>query len=340
MAQPPSATGWTTLVDRIVHRGDRFGRPLWYAWPRRTLALARLPASPVAPAMPLDLDRRTPRSAGTVAGTESVEHAGVSYRAFATHDDAVACVELQGEIWGSEFDRVPASLIKVAAAIGGLAIGAFDASGTLVGFVFSLAGMRDGQPIHWSHMLGVREDVRGMGVGRHLKELQRQEIARRGIARVLWTFDPLQARNAHLNFNRLGVRVVDYVENMYGITASPLHHGLATDRLVVMMPTTLGNGTARPAWHENGTVPVLTPFPRPGDILVDLDDTPVPAVLIEIPYDLQDIIARAPDVAGTWRQATRSSFLRAIKHQYDVVGLKRDLTTNRAFYELVASNAD
>ena len=291
--------------------------------------------------MPLDLDRRTPRSAGTVPGIESVEHSGLTYRAFATHDDAVACVALQGEVWGSAFDRVPASLIKVVASIGGLAIGAFDASGALVGFVFSLAGMRDGQPIHWSHMLAVREDVRGMGVGRHLKELQREELARRGVSRVLWTFDPLQARNAHLNFNRLGVRVIDYVENMYGITASPLHHGLDTDRLVVMMPTTLGNGNARPTWRENGAaVPILTPFPRPGDITIDLDDTPVPAVLIEIPYDLQDIIARAPDVAGTWRQATRASFRRAIEHQYDVVGLKRDLTTNRAFYELVVSNAD
>jgi predicted GNAT superfamily acetyltransferase len=291
--------------------------------------------------MPLDLDRSpTPRSAGSVAGPEPVELGGITYRAFSSNEDGLACVELQGEIWGSAFDRVPASLIKVAANIGGLAIGAFDASGTLVGFVFSLAGMRDGQPIHWSHMLGVREDVRGMGVGRHLKELQRAEIARRGIQRVLWTFDPLQARNAHLNLNRLGVRIVDYVENMYGITASPLHHGLATDRLVVMMPTTLGNEDDRPAWHENGAVPVLTPFPRPGDITIDLDDTPVPAVLIEIPSDLQDIIARAPDVAGTWRRATRDSFLRAIKHSYDVVGLKRDLTTNRAFYELVVSNAD
>jgi predicted GNAT superfamily acetyltransferase len=286
--------------------------------------------------MPLDLDRsRAPRSAGT-AGHESVEHAGITYRAFATAEDAAACVQLQGEIWGSAFDRVPASLLKIAASIGGLSIGAFDASGTLVGFVFSLAGVRDGEPIHWSHMLGVREDVRGMGVGRHLKELQREEVARRGVARVLWTFDPLQARNAHLNFNRLGVRVIDYVENMYGITASPLHHGLDTDRLVVMMPTTSPNGTARPGWRENGATPILTPFPRSGDITVDLDDTVVPAVLIEIPSDLQDIIARAPDVAGTWRHATRASFLRAIEHRYEVVGLKRDLTTNRAFYALVA----
>ena len=57
-------------------------------------------------------------------------------------------------------------------------------------------------------LTGVREAVRGAGVGRHLKEMQRSVLARRGIKRVLWTFDPLQARNAHLNFNRLGVSLL------------------------------------------------------------------------------------------------------------------------------------
>jgi predicted GNAT superfamily acetyltransferase len=73
---------------------------------------------------------------------------------------------------------------------------------------------------------------------------------------------------------------------------------------------------------------------------VDIDDTSVPAVLIEIPADLQRLIAGAPDVAGTWRLATRASFLRAIRRGYQVVGLRRDLTTDRAFYTLVASSAD
>src|SRR5678815_3818175 len=105
-----------------------------------------------------------------------------------------------------------------------------------------------------------------MGVGRHLKEMQRAIVARRGIARLLWTFDPLQARNAHLNFNRLGVRLLDYVENMYGITQSPLHAGLATDRLVVML-TAKGAAAERPKLNgANGALPVLTPFPRAGDI--------------------------------------------------------------------------
>ena len=154
--------------------------------------------------MPLDL-----HDGSRVSGSANPDHdaqvevlSGLTYRPLTTPEDAAACFQLQGEIWGSAFDRVPASLMRVATGIGGLAIGAFDDSGSLVGFVFSLAGLHNGEPIHWSHMLGVREAVRGAGVGRHLKEMQRSVLARRGIKRVLWTFDPLQARNAHLNFNR------------------------------------------------------------------------------------------------------------------------------------------
>ena len=294
--------------------------------------------------MPLDLDdpSRTAGFADSHARVEVETHSGLTYRPLVTPEDAAACFELQGEIWGTVFDRVPASLLRVTTKIGGLAIGAFDDSGSLVGFVYGLAGLRDGQPIHWSHMLGVREAARGMGVGRHLKEMQRAILARRGISRVLWTFDPLQARNAHLNFNRLGVSLVDYVENMYGITASPLHLGLATDRLIVMLPTT-GAVAARTSRNGpiagSGSVPVLTPFPRVGDIQVDLDDTTVPHVLIEIPADLHQVITTTPDLAGTWRLATRGNFQRALRRGYEVTGLRRDLTTNRAFYTLVASSS-
>src|SRR5437879_12740340 len=47
-----------------------------------------------------------------------------------------------------------------------------------------------------------------------------------------WTFDPLEMLNAHFNLNRLGAICRRYLPNLYGITTSPLHRGLATDRLV------------------------------------------------------------------------------------------------------------
>ena len=114
--------------------------------------------------MPLAFDDRSPESgAAAAAGTAGALNAGgLTYRAFETPEDAVACVALQAEIWGGAFaDQVPASLLRVATSIGGLAIGAFDARGDMIGFVFRLAGLRDGEPIHWSHMLAVRESARG-----------------------------------------------------------------------------------------------------------------------------------------------------------------------------------
>ena len=299
--------------------------------------------------MPLDLHDPSRASDSHDPGDGTTHHAGLTYRAFASPEDADACVALQAEVWGTAFDHVPASLLRVVTKIGGLAIGAFDASGRLVGFVFSLAGTYDGEPIQWSHMLGVREDARGLGVGRHLKELQQAAAARAGVRRVLWTFDPLQARNAHLNFNRLGVQLIEYVENMYGITASPLHLGLATDRLIVMLPTapvptqrpasnglngTNGTNGAGGANGANGTLPVLTPFPHDGDVVIDLESTAAPAALIEIPSDLQQVMATTPEVAGLWRSATRASFLHAIRRGYAVTGLRRDVAANRTFYTL------
>jgi predicted GNAT superfamily acetyltransferase len=108
-----------------------------------------------------------------------------------------------------------------------------------------------------------------------------------------------------------------------------------------MLPTTgvvAGRAASNGAGAADGLVPVLTPFPRTGDIQVDLDDTAVPTVLIEIPADLQQVIAATPDVAGTWRLATRASFQSALRRGYRVTGLRRDLTTNRAFYTLAGSS--
>jgi Uncharacterized conserved protein len=159
--------------------------------------------------------------------------ADITVRSITGRAECQACVALQSEIWGRE-DAVPASVLQVASHVGGIVAGAFAPDGELVGFVFGLPALIGGTIVHWSHALGVRDSARNAGVGRLLKEYQRTELARRGVDRMYWTYDPLVAKNAHLNLNLLGARVVEYVRDMYGTTASPLHNGLATDRLVVV----------------------------------------------------------------------------------------------------------
>ena len=261
----------------------------------------------------------------------SRDDAAIDIRRLETLEDFQACVELQIDVWGAEFsDIVPASILQVSSHIGGLLAGAFS-DGRLIGFVFGLTGVKGSEVVHWSHMLGVRAQAREMGVGRALKEYQREELARRGIVREFWTFDPLQARNAHLNVNRLGVRVIDYAVNMYGTTGSPLHLGIATDRFIVELDTTKpprSTPTSAPARPTR--LPIYTPAPRNGDLIAD-GDRPA-AALIEIPWDIQNGRRLTRDEMLKWRMATRTYFQWAFLHGYRVTSLHRDRDAERAFY--------
>jgi predicted GNAT superfamily acetyltransferase len=153
-------------------------------------------------------------------------------RSCETLEDFHACVALQREIWGEQDLEVePATMFVVASHTGGQVLGAFSGE-RLVGYTLAVAGLRNGAPYLHSHMTGVHADYRDRGVGRMLKLFQREEALGRDIRLIEWTFDPLEMRNAHFNLNRLGAITRRYLPNLYGITTSPLHRGLATDRLV------------------------------------------------------------------------------------------------------------
>jgi predicted GNAT superfamily acetyltransferase len=146
------------------------------------------------------------------------------------------CVALQREIWGEDDLEVePATLFVVAEETGGQVLGAFDGE-RLVGYTLALVGFRDGTMFLHSHMTGVLAEYRDRGVGRALKLFQREEALERGIRLIVWTFDPLENRNAHFNLNRLGAIARKYLPNLYGTTTSPLHLGLPTDRLLAEWP--------------------------------------------------------------------------------------------------------
>jgi predicted GNAT superfamily acetyltransferase len=167
----------------------------------------------------------------------------IEIRPCAGFDELEACVQLQIETWGYDAgDVIPRKTFKVAQAIGGQVMGAFDtelegaSAETLVGFVFSLPGMKTGEggvrPYLHSHMLAVKATCRNRGLGRQLKLAQRVEALSRGIRYMEWTFDPLEIKNAFLNIHRLGAIVSSYRVDFYGVSSSRLQAGLPTDRLV------------------------------------------------------------------------------------------------------------
>jgi predicted GNAT superfamily acetyltransferase len=158
---------------------------------------------------------------------------GIVVRKCTTLPEFEACVTLQRDVWGEEdLEIEPVTGFLVASETGGQVLGAYDGD-RLVGYTLGVVGYRDGVVFIHSHHTGVHHDYRDRGVGRKLKLFQRDEALSRDIRYVQWTFDPLELRNAHFNLNRLGGISRQYKPNLYGITSSPLHHGLATDRLLV-----------------------------------------------------------------------------------------------------------
>jgi predicted GNAT superfamily acetyltransferase len=143
------------------------------------------------------------------------------------------CVELTREVWhDTDLETEPYVTFVIAHHTGGQVLGAFDGD-LMVGFTKAFAGLRDHTPYLHSHMAAVLPAYRDRHIGRKLKLAQREDALRRGLRRIEWTFDPLETKNAHFNINRLGAIARTYIPNFYGITSSPLHRGLPTDRLLV-----------------------------------------------------------------------------------------------------------
>lgn len=156
--------------------------------------------------------------------------AGIEVRLCHTLAEYEDCLRLEQITWGTGI-LVPTAIFVVAQETGGQIIGAFDKK-EMIGFTMALAAIHEGRPSLHSHMTAVLEPYRDKGVGRALKLFQRQEALSRGIHLVEWTYDPLELKNARFNIMRLGAIIRRQIPNCYGITDSPLHKGMPTDRLV------------------------------------------------------------------------------------------------------------
>lgn len=265
-----------------------------------------------------------------------------------THEEFLACVALQLETWGSGFtEAVPATILKISQRLGGVTAGGFAGDGTLLGFVFGITGIERGEIVHWSDMLAVRSEAQSHGLGRRLKEFQRDAARASGATRMSWTYDPLVARNAHFNLNRLGVSIAEYVPDMYGAdTGSALHSGVGTDRFIVdwpIVPADMGAAAARRdaashAW-ELCTAPILNPRTAEGrDVdLSEFTGRLLPKVRVEIPSDIFRVQEQSPARAAHWRAATRLALQWALANGYIVERFDHDGEAARGFYVLALS---
>lgn len=255
----------------------------------------------------------------------------IRIRDLKTIDDFRRVVDLEHAVWGytDSADTVTVPVFIFTVKRGATLIGAFDADDRMVGFAYAVVGMKDGRPMLWSHMTGVLPDYRG-GLGYRLKLEQRARALAQGYELIEWTFDPMQAMNAHLNFAKLGGVVEEYAENFYGESTSALHRGTPTDRLVVSwrigephvvrrLEQTSG---LQARSHEVGEAPVANVTAIDGEwrVVKSLDLSVVERrVWIEIPTGFTQMQQQAPERALQWRLHVRQMFQAYFSRGYRAV---------------------
>jgi len=257
------------------------------------------------------------------------------------------CLVIQQQTWHfDDLDIVPLHVLVTAAHTGGLVLGAW-VQDQLVGFVQSFVALTsEGMPYHHSHMAAILPEYRSLGIGFALKQEQARRVAQQDIPLIAWTFDPLETRNAHFNFNRLGVIAYTYLVNHYGILEDGLNSGLESDRFEVKQ------------WLTSARVQncLLNPFqkqdpahPQANHCLADWqhdlplppEDVPallLPETLIEVPADFQQIKQVDMGLAQAWRLYFRHACQKAFADGFAVVALhhlppiKAGASADRTFY--------
>jgi predicted GNAT superfamily acetyltransferase len=264
----------------------------------------------------------------------------ITIRDLRTFEDLKQVETVEREVWAlSDLDLMPLTLSVATREAGSIWLGAFDGA-KLVGFAFGIFGLEGNRASVHSHMLAVLEPYRSIDLGYKLKLAQRERVLgiRVGdlrIVEITWTFDPLQSRNAHLNFAKLGVISNSYKVDFYGPETSSILHRNGTDRLWVKWPISSRRVQNRVQGKDNraemlDTLKTLSPL-----ISFNADGRPQRTnleeamrrqrIAIEIPSDILSIEQKDPGLAREWRMATRWAFTEAIKSGFLVAEFCRTI---------------
>jgi predicted GNAT superfamily acetyltransferase len=270
----------------------------------------------------------------------------ISIRDLKSIDDLSQLKAVEKEVWGmGDDDSLPLTLAIALKAAGNIFVGAFDTTldttkknrDKLVGFAFGFLGREHGQTTIHSHMLAVLDAYRHLDLGSRLKQAQRARAMAMGVREMTWTYDPLQSRNAHFNFSKLGVVSDTYKTDFYGPETSSMLHRNGTDRLWVRWMLDSRRVRDRLAGKSlNARVETLDAMKLLAP-LVRFDPSGKPArtdlaeslsrqrVSIEIPGDILQVERTDMGLAREWRDATRWAFREALKAGFFVAEFCRSI---------------
>jgi len=266
-------------------------------------------------------------------------NSAVVIRELDSFDDLLKVGPLEQEVWGlASEDVLPLTMIVATKAAGSVWVGAFDGN-ELIGFAFGFPGIENGRLMIHSHMLAVRTRYRDLDLGYKLKLAQREKALALRVREMTWTFDPLQSKNAHLNFAKLGVISQSYRTDFYGPSTSSVLHQNSTDRLWVRWPMASRRVQQKLQGQDKRvetlyTLTRLTPLIRfNGDGRPERTDLSAALsrqrIAIEIPSDIGSIESVDLALAKSWRNETRWAFTEALKGGFFVAEFCRVVRGNQ-----------
>ncbi len=258
-----------------------------------------------------------------------MERPPITIRRAETIADYVACQDAQRRAWGlvDESYVIPLATMVGAQHHGGLVVGAFTPKGEAVGLSFAFLGRVNDHWCLYSQLTGVVPGHQGQGIGARIKEFQREYARSIGLDFIAWSFDPLQAGNAHFNLHRLGASSNRYLENMYGLRTDALNAGVPTDRLIAEWPTVPGPPKVGDAIGDE-TLRLVEGPDEPVSRRIDGSHT----LLVEIPADIVGLRNGDPARAERWRAAIAGGLNSAFVAGYRAEDVVRE--GGRSFYVL------
>ena len=245
----------------------------------------------------------------TQAAVAAAAAADVVIRELHRMDQLKAAQRLFEEVWRPAEGQPPpvtGELLRALAHAGSYVVGAYAGTrmvGASAGFFTAPP-----EPALHSHITGVAPHGQHHGIGFALKVHQRAWALARGVPTIVWTFDPLVARNAWFNLAKLGATPTAYLEDFYGPMTDAINAGMASDRLMLTwklddpaVAAACAGQPRQPAPGRGTAEPALTVGP-------DLDpvghDTDAALVTVEVPPDVESL---DPERRRAWRAAVREA---------------------------------
>jgi predicted GNAT superfamily acetyltransferase len=239
----------------------------------------------------------------------------IEIREIHTVEKLAECVALQKEVFATpDLEISPVRHLIVTKYAGGFTLGAF-ADEKLVGFVLSVPMFRGSERAFYSHMTAVKKDFQNYGIGAKLKWAQRERALRENVNYIKWTFQPVQARNAFFNLERLGTIIKIYEPNFYGTDYSTFAGqaevvGLDSDRLFA-------------EWHLKSEKVIAL---SKGENFAETSEI---VKAVEIPNDWNNLVAANPENAVSEQARVKKEFQAAFAENLICRAFERSETNPR-----------